>query len=129
MAGAGVAGVVPVQVAQSQAALVPPGGEGSCRKARGVSYPVAYATRLDAALYPRILTADARYGNFASAHEALGVASEEWDELRDAIRANNLEAIRHEALDMAAVLVRLWAQLGEDEAREIDPCKLWDAAA
>ena len=80
-------------------------------------------------LYKRILAADARYGNFASAHEALGVASEEWDELRDAIRANDMEAIRHEALDMAAVLVRLWAQLGEDEAREIDPCKLWDAAA
>lgn len=80
--------------------------------------PVAYATRLDAALYPRILTADARYGNFASAHEALGVASEEWDELRDAIRANDIEAIRSEALDLAAVMVRLWAQLGEDEAMQ-----------
>ena len=116
MAGAGVAGVVPVQVAQAQAALVQPGGERGCRKARGVNCPVAYATRLDAALYPRILTADARYGNFASAHEALGVASEEWDELRDAIRANDIEAIRSEALDLAAVMVRLWAQLGEDEA-------------
>ena len=116
MAGAGVAGVVSIQVAQAQAALVQPGGERGCRKARGVNCPVAYATRLDAALYPRILTADARYGNFASAHEALGVASEEWDELRDAIRANDIEAIRSEALDLAAVMVRLWAQLGEDEA-------------
>lgn len=67
-------------------------------------------------LMQRIAAAQERYGPFASTHEALGVASEEWDELRDAIRANNLEAIRHEALDMAAVLVRLWAQLGEDEA-------------
>lgn len=92
--------------------------------------PVAYATRLDAALYPRILTADARYGNFASAHEALGVASEEWDELRDAIRANDIEAIRSEALDLAARRLGEWLhERADDVAREIDPCKLWDAAA
>lgn len=74
--------------------------------------------RTDAALALsiRIAAADKRYGAFASTHEALGVASEEWDELRDAIRANDMDAIRHEALDLAAVLVRLWEQLGENEA-------------
>lgn len=72
--------------------------------------------QLDAQMYKRILAADARYGPFASSHEALGVASEEFDELREAIRANDIEAIRSEALDLAAVLVRLWAQLGEDGA-------------
>lgn len=48
-------------------------------------------------LEARIEKAYARYGEFASTHEALGVACEEWDELRDAIRANAL----------AAVLIRL----------------------
>lgn len=74
--------------------------------------------RTDAALELslRAFAADKRYGQFASTHEALGVASEEWDELRDAIRANDMDAIRHEALDLAAVLVRLWEQLGENEA-------------
>ena len=54
-----------------------------------------------------IETAQARYGKFSSAHEAIGVASEEWDELRDAIHANDLQAIQHEALDLAAVCIRL----------------------
>ncbi len=44
---------------------------------------------------------------FASTHEALGVACEEWDELRDAIRQNELGAVEHECLDLAAVLLRL----------------------
>jgi NTP pyrophosphatase (non-canonical NTP hydrolase) len=55
----------------------------------------------------RIIAADKRYGPFASTHEALGVALEEWDELREAVRANNLDAVRAEALDLAAVLIRL----------------------
>jgi NTP pyrophosphatase (non-canonical NTP hydrolase) len=47
------------------------------------------------------------YGHFASTHEALGVACEEWDELRDAIRANKLGSVEQECLDLAAVLLRL----------------------
>ena len=54
----------------------------------------------------------ARYGNFASTHEAIGVALEEWDELREALRTNNLGAIRAEAIDLAAVLVRLAHECG-----------------
>jgi NTP pyrophosphatase (non-canonical NTP hydrolase) len=59
------------------------------------------------ALHMRIEAANDRYGAFASTHEALGVALEEWDELREAVRANDLEAVRAEALDLAAVLIRL----------------------
>jgi len=55
----------------------------------------------------RISAADDRYGPFASTHEALGVASEEWDELRAAVHANDLAAVQREALDLAAVLIRL----------------------
>jgi len=59
--------------------------------------------------------AQSRYGNFASTHEALGVALEEWNELNDAIRANAIEAIREEAIDLAAVLIRLAAQCRSSE--------------
>jgi NTP pyrophosphatase (non-canonical NTP hydrolase) len=55
----------------------------------------------------RIEAAAARYGPFASTHEALGVAVEEWDEFRDAIRSNALASVETECLDLAAVLVRL----------------------
>ena len=51
--------------------------------------------------------AQARYGDFASVHEALGVAMEEFDELRNAIHENNLPWVAHEAIDLAAVLLRL----------------------
>lgn len=81
-----------------------------------MTYPMT--PRLDAELYNRVLAADARYGNFASTHEALGVALEEWDELREAIRSNKIESIRAEALDLASVLIRLWSQLGEDGAMQ-----------
>ncbi len=55
----------------------------------------------------RMKMAQDRYGDFASTHEALGVACEEWDELRDAIRENDLSSVEQECLDLAAVLIRL----------------------
>ena len=55
----------------------------------------------------RIARARSRYGFFASTHEALGVAMEEWDELKDSIRENALYSVEHEALDLAAVLINL----------------------
>lgn len=58
-------------------------------------------------LTERVRRANERYGPIASTHEALGVALEEWDELREALRSNNLIAIRNEAVDLAAVLMRL----------------------
>lgn len=52
-------------------------------------------------------SAQLRYGDFRSTHEALGVALEEWNELQDAIRRNAVRQIKHECIDLAAVLLRL----------------------
>ena len=62
------------------------------------------------------------YGAFTSTHEALGVLIEEVDELRAAIHANNVVAIRDEAIQVAAVALRLAeaCQLAH-EAPEGDP--------
>jgi NTP pyrophosphatase (non-canonical NTP hydrolase) len=57
-----------------------------------------------------VYAAQSRYANFASTHEALGVALEEWNELQDAIKANAIESVREEAIDLAAVLIRLATQ-------------------
>jgi hypothetical protein len=72
-------------------------------------------TETDAELDRRIFAADTRYGPFASTHEALGVACEEWDELRAAIHSNDLQAVQRECLDLAAVLIRLHDQIETDE--------------
>jgi NTP pyrophosphatase (non-canonical NTP hydrolase) len=48
-----------------------------------------------------------KYGAFTSTHEALGVLIEEYEELKDAIRANDLSAVAHEAVQVAAVAARL----------------------
>lgn len=69
-------------------------------------------------LVSRIASAVDRYGHFASTHEAMGVAAEEWDELREQIRANNIVAIRNEALDLAAVMLRLAQACDEDHQSE-----------
>ena len=67
-------------------------------------------------LYDLIAKADKRYGNFTSTHEALGVCLEEWNELQDAIHANDIDAIRKECIDLAAPLIRLHDQLETCEA-------------
>lgn len=54
----------------------------------------------------RITIAEGRYGPFASTHEAMGVAMEEWDEFREAVRSNDLLGVYAECLDLAAVLIR-----------------------
>lgn len=53
--------------------------------------------------------AQTRYGDMASTHEAFGVLSEELAELATAIHGNTLEAIRREAIQVAAVALRLAA--------------------
>ena len=63
------------------------------------------------AIEQRIKRADDRYGPFASTHEAMGVALEEWDELRDAIKRNDLYGVAQECLDLASVLMRLESTL------------------
>lgn len=63
----------------------------------------------------RMEAADDRYGAFTSSHEALGVALEEWTELIAAVQSNELGAVRYEALDLAAVCVRM-AEACENDA-------------
>lgn len=63
-------------------------------------------------LWSMIEDANLLYGDFASTHEALGVCHEEWNEFCAEIQANDREAIRREALDLAAALIRLHDQLG-----------------
>ena len=60
-----------------------------------------------AELSVRIDAAHIRYGGFASTHEALGVALEEWNELVQAIQSNDIQSVSSECLDLAAVLIRL----------------------
>lgn len=54
----------------------------------------------------RIAKAQERYGDFASTHEVLGVACEEWHEIIQAVHSNRMAAVESECLDLAAVLIR-----------------------
>lgn len=56
--------------------------------------------------------AAAIYGPFSSTHEALGVITEEFHELIEAIRSNDLAAVSREVLQVAAVAARLADQCG-----------------
>ena len=66
----------------------------------------------------RIDAAQRRYGPFASTHEALGVATEEWHELIDAIRSNVVIDVQSECLDLAAVLIRLAMDLNDESTAQ-----------
>lgn len=70
------------------------------------------------ALNRRINAADKRYGPFASVHEALGVASEEWHELIEAIHTNQALQIQREALDLCAVLMRLCRDINNTNTQQ-----------
>ena len=67
------------------------------------------------ALQDRMGAAQKRYGHFASSHEALGAACEEWHELIDAVRSNRLADVASECLDLAAVCLRLAQDVGRLE--------------
>lgn len=54
--------------------------------------------------------ADLKFGPFASSHEAMGVALEEWDEFRASIHANDIPKAQREAIDLASVLIRFSEQ-------------------
>ena len=51
--------------------------------------------------------AENKYGPFHSTHEGYGVLAEEVAELLDAIRSNNQEDIQGEAIQVAAVALRI----------------------
>ena len=67
------------------------------------------------AIEERISSAHERYGPFASTHEAMGVALEEWIEFVDAVRSNKLGSVEWECLDLAAVLLRLARTIREND--------------
>jgi NTP pyrophosphatase (non-canonical NTP hydrolase) len=67
-----------------------------------------------AAISEEMSRASLRYGGVASTHEAYGVLCEEVAELFDAIRANSLTDVRREALQVAAVAVRLYLACDEE---------------
>lgn len=48
-----------------------------------------------------------KYGCYTSTHEAYGVLAEEVAELLDAIRSNRPDAVRREAIDVAACALKL----------------------
>src|SRR5215471_6712842 len=55
----------------------------------------------------------AKYPPYNSMHEAFGVIAEEFYELLQAMHANNLQAFKDEAKQVAATCVRAMAELGD----------------
>ena len=60
----------------------------------------------------RIKYARRRYGAYTSSHEALGVITEEYHELLQAIRSNNIQDIFEEACERAACATKLARDCG-----------------
>lgn len=58
-----------------------------------------------------LVRARSRYGKFRGAHEGWGVLAEEWIELQLAIIANDPQAIRKEAIQVAAMATSIVADL------------------
>ena len=69
-------------------------------------------------VFDEIAKAEVRYGPFRSTHEGVGVLLEEVDELRTEVHANNLDAVADEAIQVAAVALRIVGSLGSAETRE-----------
>ena len=65
----------------------------------------------------RIKAARQRYGAYASSHEALGVITEEYLELMQAVRSNNIQDIFKEAMDLAACATKLARDCGNKQFR------------
>lgn len=62
--------------------------------------------------------ADARWGPFASSHEGYGVLAEEVAELLVVIRLNRFDLIRREAIQVAAVALRLADSMDDPDTRK-----------
>ncbi len=60
-----------------------------------------------AAIADEAARAHSKYGSFVSTHEGYGVLAEELAELLDAIRSNDRNAVRAEAIQVAAVALRI----------------------
>ena len=62
--------------------------------------------------------AHARFDYFRSSHEGLGVLIEEVTELSEAIHSNQPDAIAAEALQVAAVALRIAESMGQRATRQ-----------
>lgn len=80
--------------------------------------PVSWLEHVTEAVRSEVLTADEKYGPPASAHESYGVLAEEVVELLEAIRGNNPVDIHREAVQVAAVAIRLAVECAA--AHELD---------
>ena len=58
-----------------------------------------------------------KYGPFFSTHEALGVISEEYHELVEAIRSNRSFSIQSEPIQLAAGCIRLASECEDPPSR------------
>lgn len=58
-----------------------------------------------------------KFGPYTSSHEAYGVIAEEVAELLDAIRGNDMDAIRKEAIQVAAVAYKLACDVDDPDFR------------
>ena len=67
--------------------------------------------------------ADVRYDIFKSTHEGYGVLSEEVSELLEAIHSNDAVAIREEAIQVAAVAMRIAECLDSEDVRKRSRCE------
>jgi hypothetical protein len=81
-----------------------------------MSSDLRYESGIDA-IRNEMHASDECYGDFASMHEAYGVLAEEFRELEDAVfmRQDNSyrkESIRREAIQIAAVAIRIAEQAG-----------------
>lgn len=54
-----------------------------------------------------LVRASGRHGGFSSVHEGLGVITEEYHELIEAVRSNDPAKIREEATQLAAMATRM----------------------
>ena len=82
-----------------------------------------YSDRHRNPLSREMLEAESRYGPFTSTHEGYGVLAEEVAELLDAIRANDAGAVDREALQVAAVALRIRECLSVPESRKRSGCE------
>ena len=65
--------------------------------------------------------AEAKYPPFNSTHEGYAVIAEELDELWDAVKGNDRNQARHEAVHVAAMAVRFLRDIAEKGAAHEAP--------
>lgn len=82
-----------------------------------VRYPHdAWLTNVVVAICAELKGATNKFGSFASAHEGYAVLKEEFDELWDAVKANDKPEMVLEARQIAAMAIRFMWDMSEMKA-------------